>query len=63
MEVFGYCRTCGKDFDAHWHNYPELSASDAVLKPYCPLCKGHDVHITTDESNDNVSNRNTYEED
>lgn len=52
MEVFGSCRKCGKQFDAHWHNYPELSSTEAIMKPYCPYCKSLDIHVTTDESND-----------
>jgi len=52
MEVFGYCHSCGKQFDAHWHNYPDLSTSEAIMNPYCIYCKSSDVHTSTDESGD-----------
>lgn len=61
MEVLGFCHGCGKQFDAHWHNYPELTA--AIMNPYCIYCKSLDVHILTDESNDPPDDFQEFDEE
>jgi hypothetical protein len=54
MIVEGRCRKCAYDFDAHWSKYPDLSTTEAILKPYCPKCKSLEVTTWTDESNDDM---------
>ena len=48
MIVEGTCRECRTQFNAHWNLYPEGYS----VHPYCPSCKGYDVSIWTDESDD-----------
>lgn len=61
MEIIGFCHNCGKEFDAHWHNYPELSPIKAAMEPYCLHCKSLDVHTMTDESNDPMYDETEYD--
>lgn len=69
MEVEGYCHKCGRAFDAHWNNYPDLTPSEAIMHPYCLYCKSTDVHTITDEHGDYYDNDDgdvfdlSYEED
>ncbi len=55
MIVEGTCRTCTKQFDAHWHNYQQ---DGVTVSPYCPYCKSPDMQTQTDEINyaDEMSN-------
>lgn len=55
MEIEGHCNACHRTFDAHWHQYPDLTTQEAILDPYCTYCKSHDVFTTTDESGDDFS--------
>ena len=60
MIIDGHCRDCGHSFDAHWHQYPDLTTQDAILAPYCFKCKSRNVTTTTDESDD--LRRNAWED-
>lgn len=44
MEVNGYCKNCGQDFNAHWHKGVD------IMNPKCPVCKSPEVHTWTDEA-------------
>jgi hypothetical protein len=52
MIVEGKCNSCLRWFDAHWHQYPDLTMLEAAMNPYCPYCKATDVVTYTDESDD-----------
>ena len=52
MIIEGHCNDCGSWFNAHWHEYPDLTTQDAILTPYCFKCKSINVTTTTDESDD-----------
>ena len=52
MIIDGHCNDCGNDFDAHWGCYPDLTTQEAILKPYCPKCKGIQVTTVIDERGD-----------
>lgn len=51
MEIIGFCHYCGKNFDAHWSNYPKERRAACIKKPYCLNCGSHDTHHIIDEIN------------
>jgi hypothetical protein len=48
VDIEGYCLTCRRHFDAHWHNYPGEEVK-SIVDPKCFYCKSDDVVTHSDE--------------
>lgn len=46
MTIDGYCKACGKEFDAHW---TKVKYKDSLRHPICPNCGSTNTYERTDE--------------